>query len=356
MSAFELHYDRGGVFLPKLGLWLDPHHRVLGPELAFVSHAHSDHAGAHREVIATAATVRLMRARGARAEREQVLEFNQPHEFVAGPLPFRITLLPAGHILGSAMAFVEADGESLLYTGDFKLRPGLASELCMPRPADWLVTETTFGRPEYRLPPTGQVREQIVAFCHQALLENATPILMAYSLGKTQELLRALDGASLPISLHDAAWKLTRIYEEFGMKFPAYERHEPGNGSGRVLISPALSGKMVREQFGSPARTAVVTGWAMDAGCRFRHQADAAFPLSDHADFPELIELVRRVSPRRVYTLHGFAADFAQSLRELGQDAQALSEQEQFEFVFSPRPESLLQKHVSSLRESGFGV
>src|SRR6266540_531112 len=354
MSVFELCYDRGGVFLPKLGLWLDPHHRVPGPELAFVSHAHSDHARAHREVIATAATARLMRVRGAKAEREHVLKFDEAREFDAGGLPFRITLLPAGHILGSAMAFPEADGESLLYTGDFKLRPGLAAEACGPRSADWLVMETTFGRPEYRLPPAEEVREQIVAFCRQACAEDATPILMAYSLGKTQELLRAFDGASLPISLHDAAWKLTRIYEEFGMKFPAYERHEHGNGAGRVLISPTLSGRAAREQLGRAARTAVVTGWAMDAGCRFRHQADVAFPLSDHADYPDLLEFVQRVSPRTAYTLHGFAADFAQTLRELGRDAQALSEPEQFQLDFTPRREPCQQTRASSPRESNF--
>ena len=122
------------------------------------------------------------------------------------------------------------------------------------------------------------------------------------------------------------------------MKFPAYERHDRsnGDGAGRVLISPTLSGRTAREQFGSTARTAVVTGWAMESGCRFRHQADAAFPLSDHADFPDLIEFAKRVSPRKVYTLHGFAADFAQTLRELGLDAQALSEPEQFQFNFGP--------------------
>src|SRR5436305_3137480 len=76
-------------------------------------------------------------------------------------------------------------------------------------------------------------------------------------------------------------------------------------------------------------RTAVLTGWAVDPNCRFRYQTDAAFPLSDHADFEELIELVKKVAPKKVYTLHGFAADFAQTLRELGFDAQALSEQEQ---------------------------
>lgn len=327
-----MQFHRGGVLLPRLGLWLDPHHRVTGPELAFVSHAHSDHTGAHREAALTRATSRLMQARGARVRHEHLLEFGERREFCAGGTPFALTLLPAGHILGSAMAFVEAEGESLLYTGDFKLRPGLAAETCSPCRANVLVMETTFGRPHYRLPdPTG-VRENIVAFCHETLASGATPMLLAYSLGKTQELLRTLDGAGLPIALHPAALKLTRLYEEFGHRFPAYAAHEPGDGTGRVVISPSMSGKSARAECGSPARTAVVTGWAMDSSCRFRSQTDAAFPLSDHADFPELVEMLRLVAPRRVRTLHGFAADFAQTARELGFDAQALSEPEQFQF------------------------
>jgi DNA ligase-1 len=77
------------------------------------------------------------------------------------------------------------------------------------------------------------------------------------------------------------------------------------------------------------ARVAVMTGWAVDSSCRYRYGADAAFPLSDHADFDDLIEFVKQVQPRKVFTLHGFAADFAQRLRELGFDAEALSEEEQ---------------------------
>src|SRR5215831_253048 len=76
-------------------------------------------------------------------------------------------------------------------------------------------------------------------------------------------------------------------------------------------------------------RSAILTGWAVDPNCRYRYQCDAAFPLSDHADFPDLLEMVNQIQPKKVYTLHGFAADFAQTLRNLGYDAQALSEGEQ---------------------------
>lgn len=152
MSALTIQFHRGGVHLPELGLWLDPHHRVAGPELAFVSHAHSDHTGAHREVILSAPTAHLMTARIGGQRVENILPFGEPREFAGGKIPFRLTLLPAGHILGSAMAFIETGGGTLLYTGDFKLRPGLAAEICEPRRADLLIMETTFGRPAYEFP------------------------------------------------------------------------------------------------------------------------------------------------------------------------------------------------------------
>src|SRR5207247_3676190 len=100
-------------------------------------------------------------------------------------------------------------------------------------------------------------------------------------------------------------------------------------GAGRVLIWPPMSNLPATLRKVGRARAAVLTGWAVDPNCRFRYQTDAAFPMSDHADFSELVEFVKRVGPTRVFTLHGFAADFAQTLREIGFEAQALSEQEQ---------------------------
>ena len=339
-SIFELHYHRGGVFLPQLGLWLDPHHRVNGPELAFVSHAHSDHTGRHREVVLTAATARLMHARGVKAGTENLLPFDEPRGFESGGLKYTITLLPAGHILGSAMAFIEAGGESLLYTGDFKLRAGLAAEQCVPRRENLLVMESTFGRPHYRMPPVEDVRRELIEFCRKSLRNGATPVLLAYSLGKTQEVLRLLDGAGLPVALHEAAWKMTRVYEELGQRFGAYELHSPDSPAKGVVICPAMSGRSPVTSPAGTRRTAVVTGWAIDASSRFRHGTDAAFPLSDHADYPELLEMARRVAPGRIYTLHGFAADLAQSLREAGFDARALGQVEQLQFsLFHRNPE-----------------
>jgi Cft2 family RNA processing exonuclease len=332
MSARPFQYQSGGIHLPGLALHLDPQRRQLGPERAFVSHAHSDHTGAHREVILSEPTSRLMRARLGGRRVEHVLAFDETRRFDGPGEPFQITLLPAGHILGSAMAFVEWAGGSLLYTGDFKLRPGLTAEPCDPRPArgcDMLIMETTYGRPHYCLPPCAEVMDDLIRFCRQAMAEGVTPVVLGYSLGKSQEILRALRDAGLPILLHDAVEKLTRIYEHFGQTFPPYGSLAAGGAAGKVIVCPPNVVKSLASSIAGGMRIAVVTGWAMDRSCRFRYGADAAFPFSDHADFPGLVEMVRQVAPRRVYTLHGFAADFAQSLRELGFDAQAISEDEQ---------------------------
>jgi ATP-dependent DNA ligase I len=329
MSALAIRFHRGGVYLPQLKLWLDPHEPQTGPDRVFISHAHSDHIGMHREVILSEPTSKLMHARLDGEWSEHVLPFGQITDFSEAEAACKLTLLPAGHILGSAMALIETGEDSLLYTGDFKLRPGLSAEPCEPRHADILIMETTYGRPCYRFPPASEVLKGVARFCREALDNEETPVLLGYSLGKSQELLRGLAEAELPIMLHGAVHKLTRIYEQSGRRFPPYEKYESSSARGKVLLCPpnVVNSAMLRNL--GPTRLAVLTGWAVDPNCRYRYQAHAAFPLSDHADFPDLLEMVRRVQPRQVYTLHGFAAEFAQRVRDLGYQAQALSEDEQ---------------------------
>ncbi|HUS36420.1 MAG TPA: MBL fold metallo-hydrolase RNA specificity domain-containing protein [Verrucomicrobiae bacterium] len=331
MSALGIQFHRGGVFLPQLGLWLDPHEPKLAhDELTFVSHAHSDHTALHREIILSAPTSRLMHARIPGEWIERILEFNEKRTFKS-PFgqEFDITLTPAGHIFGSAMSLIESNGESLLYTGDFKLRRGLSAEPCQPVRADTLIMETTYGQSKYRFPPTAEVIQGVIRFCREALDNEETPVLLGYSLGKSQEILCGLGEAGLPIMLHGTVHRLTKIYEGFGQCFPPYEKYEAGAARGKVLLCPPNTANSAMLRNLGKTRTAVLTGWAVDPSCRFRYQAHAAFPLSDHADFPDLIEFVKQVQPKKVYTLHGFASDFAQTLRDLGYDAQALSEEDQ---------------------------
>ena len=314
-----------GVELPAHGLWLDPHRARA---LAFVSHAHSDHLAAHKEVVLTPATARLMRERLRGQRVERVL----PYGVSAVVGEAQVTLLPAGHVCGSAQLFLESAAGSLLYTGDFKLRKCRSTELCAWRNAETLVMETTFGLPKYVLPPTEDVIQAVVSFCRETLERAAVPVLYAYSLGKAQEIVWALLEHGLVPMLGPAAFGLTEICAEFQEGFPkGYLRLDAANASGHVLVvPPGLKTKRLLESVPSK-RTAVLTGWAMDSSARFRYGTDAAFALSDHADYPDLIRYVELVRPQRVLTLHGYAAAFASDLRARGVEAWALSEENQLE-------------------------
>jgi Cft2 family RNA processing exonuclease len=318
---------KDGVCLPQIGWWLDARRSQLR---SFVSHAHSDHVAPHKEILATRATASLMRLRVSGKRQETILGYDQPWPAEFGS---EIRLYPAGHIFGSAMLRVTSEHGSLLYTGDFKLRPSLAAESCAVPRADVLIMETTFGLPRYVFPPAEEIERGIIEFCRQALTDKVAPVLFAYSLGKTQELLQIIGRAGLPVMLHAQGYKMTQRYGELGMKLPPYSLLNEKSYAGHVIICPPMSGQAAPVSWIHPKRTAVATGWAVDAGAIYRHGCDAAFPLSDHADFPDLLAFVDQVRPRLVYTLHGFAKEFAATLRARGIEAWAIGQQNQMDLA-----------------------
>jgi len=325
----EVRYDHG-VYLPIYDLWLDPWE---AKRFAFVSHAHSDHIAPHKEIILSERTARLLQARMPGSRTEHILPFGEQRRVHEVDL----LLLPAGHIFGSAQLFLSNQGETLLYTGDFKLRHGKSAEAVEWRPADTLIMETTFGLPRYQFPPTAHVIAQIVAFCREAIEDSAVPVLLGYSLGKAQEILCSLDGAGLTPMLHGSVYQMTRIYEQFGRSFCEYVRYNRNDVAGRVLICPPSASHSPMIQKIPRKRVAMISGWAVDPNAAYRYQVDAAFALSDHADYNDLIRYVDLVQPKRVFTLHGFASEFARDLRERGIEAWALSEENQMDLKL-PKP------------------
>src|SRR2546421_839313 len=324
-SMIEVRYERG-VYLPAHDLWLDPWEPK---RFAFVSHAHGDHIAPHEEIILSERTARLLQTRMPGTRTEHVLpsdEQRRVHDV-------DVTLLPAGHIFGSAQLFLSGKDETLLYTGDFKLRHGKSAEPAEWRPADTLIMETTFGLPRYQFPPTEKVIEQIVAFCRDGLEDGEVPVLLGYSLGKAQEILCSLDGAGLTPMLHGSVYQMTRIYEQFGQSFCKYVRYSANRVTGKVLICPPSANRSRMLEKIRRKRVAMISGWAVDPNAVYRYQVDAAFPLSDHADYDDLLRYVDLVKPKRVFTLHGFAGHFARDLRARGIEAWALTEENQMELT-----------------------
>ncbi len=319
---WDVRHDKG-VWLPQIGWWLDARQGVAR---SFVTHAHSDHIARHHEVVCTAPTSLFLRERVGRRKLEHILPFGHTEQLT---LDCAATLHAAGHILGSAQVLLQhQEHGSLLYTGDFKLRPGLAAEACTSPAADLLIMETTFGLPRYVFPPAEEVAAGLVSFCQEALARKQTPVLLAYSLGKTQELLRILAPTGLPMMLHPQAARLTALYEQCGMRFAPYGVFNAVRHSGQVVILPPHDRLL---HLIHPRRTAIVTGWALDSSAQYQYGCDAAFPLSDHAGFDDLLAFVELVRPKHVLTLHGFAREFAATLRARGVEAWAIGRENQLD-------------------------
>lgn len=311
--------------IPALGLWLDARRPR---DLSFISHAHSDHVGSHARAIVTRETAELCRERFSSKSDVDYEVHELGETFTVGEATCE--LLSAGHILGSSQLFLNHDGQTLLYTGDFKLRSGHTHPRCQTRNCDILVMECTYGRPRYRFPDRAEVEAELIARCAAALEQGQTPVVYAYALGKAQEIIAALNRAGLALQLHGIIARICEAYERLGIDLGPWKRYERGTTKGHVLIVPpdARRTPMIHSLF--PRFDIAVTGWAIDAGTKFRMGVDLALPYSDHADFPELMEYVERTEPARVYCTHGFP-DFVHYLRREGVNASWLSATEQLE-------------------------
>lgn len=289
-------------------------------EACCISHAHTDHIRSHRQVFATPATIAFMKRR-LKNVRATAMEFNTPLEFDG----YRLTFLPAGHILGSAQILAERDGQRLLYSGDFKNGESATAEALQVAACDVLIMECTFGYPRFKFPPREKIVARICEWAAAVLRHGATPTVFAYALGKSQEVMKILSDNGFALCVHPSILRLAKVYENFGYQFGEvipYRRSQPAGN--RVLIMPSSARRTRQMEKLANKRTLYLSGWALDAGAKFRLGVDEALPLSDHADFPGLLEYVRRVNPKKIFTTHG-PADFARHLRALGYDAEPLA-------------------------------
>ena len=310
------HWDNG-LKLTKAGLAIDFCRRQ---PRAFISHAHSDHIARHEYALCTPETAALYQHRLGR-RRTLPMPYRTPIEW--GGL--RLTTFPAGHCLGSAMLLAEDGPQSLLYTGDFKLGDSATAEKAELPHADILVIESTYGHPDYRLPPREQSLEQLFSLVRQTLADGAVPVIQAYALGKGQEVTRLLTDAGIPVLQHRDIFAVSQVYEACGVSLGQYELFTGEARPGWAII--VLPGRGSLQMHGSQVRIAV-TGWAVDERAKYRFGVDHAIPLSDHADYDELFEAVARVSPRVIYCTHG-PESFVDRLRDAGHDAHPLGRSSQ---------------------------
>lgn len=300
-----------GVLLPELKLALD----TSAPGFdSVVSHAHGDHIPWDaREAYASAETADIMSIRSPFI-RTRVIPWREPTRVGKA----KITFFPAGHILGSGLTFIEApDGSTLLYTADTKTRSSITTPDAEFPEADALILESTFGLPIYRFPEHADLGERMATWARDVIAEGATPVFLGYALGKSQEILAVLAHHGVPTIAHGAVWNMCGVYERHGISFSLTRPYVPGDVKDAALVVPGSFREhpMVLKL---DHRVAYCSGWALLSKSRVQLGADALFPLSDHADFPGLLDIVSRVKPKRVYTNHGYADVLAHLIGKQG--------------------------------------
>lgn len=312
MRLFQADPD---IRLINSEIYLDP---AEPRKLGIISHGHADHIGRHEHFIATVPTAAFLRARSGDDLKGTELAYRTEHKVGE----WTVELFPAGHVLGSAMIRVSNATHALAYTGDFRLTPSYTAEPAEIPEADAVIMESTFGADDsWRFPSREELRERLTVLVHDIIKKDKTPVLLAYSLGKAQETTAMLRGSGVRLVVHPVVARISSIYERNGVDLGAYEvwgRQSSlfGHPStidlrGKALIIPPHMTAEIRRV---PRReTVALTGWALH-GTR---DADHGLPLSDHADFDELISFAERCRAGVVYVTHG-STRFAEELRRRG--------------------------------------
>ncbi len=313
-----------GLHCPAGNFYIDP---VLPVARAVVTHAHGDHAhvGSGRYHVA-AAGLRLMRERlGAEAVIE-AHPFGEP--FTLGAVS--VSLHSSGHILGAAQVRMAHDGRVAVVSGDYKRNPDPTCAPFEPVPCDVFVTESTFGLPVYRWPPMTQVVDELLAWWDECARRQVPAVLFCYALGKAQRLLAELaERSERTVYLHGAMLRLVAAYRDAGVRMLPTEAVSD-EASGRnfagelILAPPSAAGSPWMKRF-AKASTGFASGWMQIRGNRRRRGYDRGFVVSDHADWPGLLQSIKDSGASRIYVTHGDGDALIRHLRELGHDAQPLT-------------------------------
>ena len=322
-----------GLYCEAGDFFVDPWRPV---DRAVITHAHADHArSGHRHYLAAAPGAGVLRARlGAISLQAQ--PYREPVDING----VRVSLHPAGHVLGSAQVRIEHRGEVWVVSGDYKLQPDPTCEAFEPVPCDTFVSESTFGLPIYRWAPPSQVFAEIDAWWAANAAAGRASVLYCYSFGKAQRILAGVDASIGPIICHGAIESLNRVYRAAGVTLPdtalvsEATRAAPGRqisdhqplSRALVLAPPSAAGTSWLRRFPDPS-DAFASGWMALRGARRRRACDRGFVLSDHADWPGLQQAIGESRAQRVFVTHGQVAVMVRWLGEQGIEAGALPTQ-----------------------------
>ena len=317
-----LHFTPRGIYCPQGDFYIDPWRPV---SRAVITHGHGDHArSGMRHYLCHTHTAPVLRTRIADELSIQTLPYGEQIRINGVTL----SLHPAGHIAGSAQVRLEVGGRVAVASGDYKLEAdGIATPFELVRCHEF-VTESTFGLPIYRWLPQQQLLEQMGKWIAGNRAAGKTSVFIAYSLGKAQRLMKGLAGYG-HLYVHRSIARLNEALMSAGIALPHAEIWDPENAQPAgeiILLPPSLLGTNMIKKIPGVA-TAICSGWMQVRGSRRWQAVDAGFPVSDHADWYQLVETIRGTGAEKVYVTHGFTAALTRYLNETGIAAEVVPTQ-----------------------------
>ena len=317
---------REGLYCPPGDFYIDPWQPV---DRAVITHAHADHSRrGHTHYLAAAPAEGVLRTRLGEIDL-QTLQYGESVDHFG----VRVSLHPAGHVLGSAQVRLEHDGRVWVASGDYyvagsRADPREDNQTCTPfEPVrcHCFITESTFGLPIYRWQPQAELFGAIDAWWRGNAEAGRASLLMGYSFGKAQRILKGVDRSIGPIFVHGAVEPLNRAYRAAGVDIPetplVTEVSDKSLFKRSLIVAPpSVQGSTWTRRFGEHG-DAFASGWMQLRGARRRRAVDRGFVLSDHADWPGLQRAISATGAERVIVTHGYEAVMVRWLEAQGLEA-----------------------------------
>lgn len=317
-----------GLYCPPGDFFIDPWRPV---DRAVITHAHADHARTgHRHYLSAAPGEGVLRSRLGSIDLQTLAYGEQVDHFGV-----RVSLHPAGHVLGSAQVRLEHRGRVWVASGDYFLAGATAqaderNPTCVPfEPVrcDCFITESTFGLPIYRWAPPHELFADIDRWWAANAAVGRPSLLLAYSFGKAQRVIAGVDSSIGPIVVHGAVQPLNRAYREAGVALPetrlVTEIADPHDLKRALVIAPPSVQNSVWSRRFADHSDAFASGWMQLRGARRRRAVDRGFVMSDHADWPGLQRAIGATGAGRVIVTHGYESVMVRWLNEQGLEASA---------------------------------
>jgi len=310
-----IEFTDRGLYCPQGAFYIDPWRPV---DKAVITHAHSDHARpGNGSYLCHTLTLPLLKLRLG-DNVYQPVEWNEP-VLING---VRVSLHPAGHIIGSSQIRIEYQGEVWVVSGDYKTENDGISGAFEPIPCHAFITESTFGLPIYRWKTQEEIFSNMKEWISNNRRNNKPSVLIAYSLGKTQRILQTVAESTDHIFAHGAVYNTQQALIQAGWKFPEVKRVTPDIPKEvlqqSVVLAPSGADASPWIRRFIPYSVGVCSGWMQVRGNVRRRNVDAGFALSDHADWTGLLDTIKATGAQMVYVTHGFQSALSRYLNEIG--------------------------------------